>query len=151
MRRLFPDNNFVPPKMGPSLRLAVAEAPGAEEAAAGEPLVGGSGRIFDSLCRKAGVRRDDITIINTVNCRPPENKYPTDASARIYCTEGEGQEIVQHCIRAHVLPLLKSRPWTRIDLIGGKALYWLTGLLSVMKWRGSILEVDTDDIEKRVL
>lgn len=126
--------------MGPSLRLEVAEAPGAEEAEQGEPLVGGSGKIMNMLWRKAGVQRDALTIINTINCRPPDNIYPTDGAARKYCSQQEAEETVSHCYRAHVKPLLDSRPWERIDALGEKALRVLTGKTDgIMKWRGSPL------------
>jgi len=140
MRAKFPENNLVPPQMGPSLRLVIAEAPGAEEAIEGKPLVGGSGRIQDSLWRKAGVQRDQLTILNTVNCRPPNNAYPTSKEARSYCTESEGREIVSHCFQSHVKPVLESRPWDRIDAIGNESLKLLTGKTEgIMKWRGSPL------------
>lgn len=146
MQRLFPENNFVPPTLGPSLRLTVAEAPGADEAIAGAPLVGSSGRIMDSMWRRAGVQRDQLSIINTVNCRPPDNVYPTDGAARKYCTESEGAEIVSHCYRSHVKPLLDSRPWTSINALGDKALRVLTGKTDgIMKWRGSPLPLTGTD------
>ncbi len=150
LRQKFPDNNLCPPRMGPSLRIVVAEAPGEEESIKLEPLVGGSGRIAQSMYRKAGVNWDELTLINTINCRPPDNVFPTDNKARSYCSEAEGEQIVKHCIKNHVLPVLESRPWTRLDIIGAKALYWLTGLTSIFKWRGSSLTVDTEDVRKRV-
>lgn len=146
MRRLFPENNFVPPILGPSLRLTIAEAPGETESIEGKPLVGGSGKIFDNLCRKAAIPRDQLTIINTINCRPPNNIYPTDGAARKYCSESEGDQIVEHCYRAHVKPLLDSRPWERIDALGDKALRVLTGKTDgIMKWRGSPLPLTGTD------
>lgn len=151
MRRLYPENNFVPPTLGPSLRITVAEAPGADEAIAGAPLVGSSGRIMDSMWRRAGVPRDQLTIINTINCRPPDNVYPTDGAARKYCTESEGAEIVSHCYSKHVKPLLENRPWNRIDALGDKALRVLTGKTDgIMKWRGSPLPLIGTDIPKVV-
>lgn len=136
----FPENNFVPVKLGSSLRLVVAEAPGETESAMGEPLVGSSGKIFDSLAKKAGLSRDSLTIINTINCRPPNNFYPTDNTARSYCTEQEAKDAVSQCYRAHVKPIINSRPWTRIDALGEKALRALTGKTDgIMKWRGSPL------------
>jgi uracil-DNA glycosylase family 4 len=150
LQRLFPENNLVPPQLGPSLRLVVAEAPGEQESIEGKPLVGGSGKIFDNLLRKAGINRAMLSVINTVNCRPPNNIYPTDSAARKYCTEQEGTDSVSHCYRAHVKPLLLSRPWERVDIIGGKALNLLTGLSGIERWRGSPVEVDTDEIDKRL-
>lgn len=139
MRALFPKNNFVPPKMGSGLRLTVAEAPGEDEALQGEPLVGGSGRMFDSLCRKAGVKREDLTLVNTINCRPPDNVYPTDDDARSYISQADGAKSVQHCMAKHVWPLINGKPWTRIDALGDKALQELTGEKGISYWRGSPL------------
>jgi uracil-DNA glycosylase family 4 len=115
MHRLFPDNLFVPPKMGTGNRLVVAEAPGETESIEGIPLVGSSGKIFDSLCRKAGISRDSLTITHTILCRPKDNIYPTDDKARAYCSEKEGNEIVSFCYERHLKPLLEARPWNRLD------------------------------------
>lgn len=122
MRHRFPDNPFVPPKFGTGLRLVVAEAPGELEAMEGEPLVGGSGKRFDALCRAAGISRDSLTIINTLACRPPLNVYPTDSAASSYISASEAEAAVSQCYRNHVLPVLHSRPWQRVDLLGDKAL-----------------------------
>jgi uracil-DNA glycosylase family 4 len=151
MALLFPENNYIPPKMGPSLRLVVAEAPGEVEDVKGEPLVGGAGKIFDSMCRRAGVNRDDITLVNIVNCRPPDNKFPTDPAARVYCTAQEGEQIVAHCVEHHVMPLLASRPWSLINALGDKALKALTGKREgIFKWRGSPLPLIGEKVNKVV-
>ena len=152
MRDLFPHNNFVPPRMG-GLRLAVAEAPGAEEAAAGEPLVGTAGkwlrgspgeggRRIGGLYYKAGVRDEELTLVNCINCRPPENVFPTDPDARSYISVEAAERAVEHCLDAHVRPLLRARPWKRVDLLGEKALRFLTGKEGgIKRWRGSPLEL----------
>jgi uracil-DNA glycosylase family 4 len=154
MSELFPGNTFVAPKMprnGKDLvRLVVAEAPGELESQQGEPLIGGSGHVFDKLCRHAGIDRDGLTIINTLNCRPPSNLYPTDSTARSYISKADGEKAVKQCIRNHVLPVLKSRAWKRLDLLGEKAMYWLTGKSGIMKLRGSPVDIDTDEVEVRV-
>jgi len=143
------EQNLVPPQVGPSLRLALAEAPGREEAAQGQPLVGGSGRVMNMLWGKAGIKRESLTIINTINCRPPANLYPTDPAARKYISEPDAKVAVEQCYRNHVKPLLDSRPWTRIDAIGDKALRKLTGKTDgIMKWRGSPLPVHGEDKPK---
>ena len=136
----FGEKTYIPPVMGSSTRLVVAEAAGAEENAAGKPLVGGSGRIFDMLLSKASIRRDTLSIINTLPFQPPDNLYPTDAAARIYCTAKEANEIVQFSYENYVVPTLKARPWTRIDAVGNKSLRMLTGKTEgIMQWRGSQL------------
>lgn len=57
----------------------VGEAPGADEDATGLPFVGRAGKFLTQLTEKAGIDRNkDLFIVNTVKCRPPENRVPTD-------------------------------------------------------------------------
>lgn len=146
MRRLFPTNAFVPPKLpDPSkdlVRLVIAEAPGAEEAIAGEPLVGGSGKVFNRLLQKAGIDRDGLTISNCISCQPLHNLFPTDAAARGYINAKDGEAAVTQCLRNHLRPLIDSRKWTRIDLLGDKPLKLVANVDGgISNWRGSPLDV----------
>ena len=57
----------------------IGEAPGAEEDASGLPFVGRAGKFLTQIIEKAGLdRKKDMYIVNTVKCRPPENRVPTD-------------------------------------------------------------------------
>ena len=57
----------------------IGEAPGAEEDASGLPFVGRAGKFLSQIIERAGLDRNkDMYIINTVKCRPPENRVPTD-------------------------------------------------------------------------
>ena len=57
----------------------IGEAPGAEEDVTGLPFVGRAGKFLTQIMEKAGLnRKKDLFIINTVKCRPPENRVPTD-------------------------------------------------------------------------
>ena len=57
----------------------VGEAPGADEDASGLPFVGRAGKFLTQLMEKAEIDRNkDLFIVNTVKCRPPENRVPTD-------------------------------------------------------------------------
>lgn len=59
--------------------MLIGEAPGAEEDASGIPFVGRAGRLLNELLEECGIsRKDDMYICNTVKCRPPENRVPTD-------------------------------------------------------------------------
>lgn len=49
----------------------VGEAWGAEELAQGLPLVGASGKLFNSICKDAGFDRNDFFCTNLVNAQPP--------------------------------------------------------------------------------
>lgn len=57
----------------------IGEAPGQMEDETGKPFVGKAGNLLDEFLINAGIsREDDLYIINTVKCRPPENRVPTD-------------------------------------------------------------------------
>jgi uracil-DNA glycosylase family 4 len=67
----------------------VGEAPGAQEDAAGRPFVGRAGQLLDQLLHEAGLRRDEVAVLNTVKCRPPGNRTPKAdeiANCRPYLT-----------------------------------------------------------------
>jgi uracil-DNA glycosylase len=146
MQKLQPGATFVAPKMprnGKDLvRLVIAEAPGQEENDKGEPLVGGSGKVFDRLCQAAGISRDGLTLSNCIQCKPPGNVFPTDAAARNYISKADAEASVQHCFKAHVEPLLVSRRWSRVDLLGDKPLRIVGGQFGgISRWRGSPLSI----------
>lgn len=55
----------------------VGEAPGENEDQEGRPFVGRSGKILEGMMHDAGFSRSDVLITNTVKCRPPKNRDPT--------------------------------------------------------------------------
>lgn len=58
----------------------VGEAPGENEDLQGIPFVGRAGKLLNEFLAKAGLSREnDLYIINTVKCRPPKNRVPTNA------------------------------------------------------------------------
>jgi uracil-DNA glycosylase len=54
----------------------VGEAPGMNEDRQGLPFVGRAGKLLDELLAGAGLRREDVFVANTVQCRPPGNRDP---------------------------------------------------------------------------
>jgi uracil-DNA glycosylase family 4 len=57
--------------------LFVGEGPGREEDLTGEPFVGRSGRLLDTLvAEELGMTRAQFYIANVVKCRPPNNRDP---------------------------------------------------------------------------
>jgi DNA polymerase len=56
----------------------VGEAPGEKEDHSGKPFVGRSGKLLDSIMEEEGVDRSKVMITNTVKCRPPGNRAPTE-------------------------------------------------------------------------
>lgn len=64
--------------------MLIGEAPGADEDATGTPFVGRAGKLLTALLEECGFsRKDDFYIANTVKCRPPENRVPTDDEKQI--------------------------------------------------------------------
>ena len=64
--------------------LLIGEAPGADEDATGTPFVGRAGKYLTQLMQETGFdRKNDFYICNTVKCRPPENRVPTDEEKNI--------------------------------------------------------------------
>ncbi|WP_269533417.1 uracil-DNA glycosylase family protein [Chitinimonas sp. BJYL2] len=57
--------------------LVVGEAPGAEEDRQGEPFVGQAGKLLDSMLTSIDrSRSENVYILNTLKCRPPQNRNP---------------------------------------------------------------------------
>lgn len=57
--------------------LAIGEAPGAAEDAAGVAFCGRAGRMLDELFAAEGLSTDEhLFIVNVVKCRPPGNRAP---------------------------------------------------------------------------
>jgi DNA polymerase len=54
----------------------VGEAPGANEDRMGLPFVGQGGKLLGTLLGEIGLERADVFVINTLKCRPPDNRDP---------------------------------------------------------------------------
>ena len=52
------------------------EAPGRDEDKQGIPFVGRAGQLLTKIIEAMGLQRDDVYILNTVKCRPPDNRNP---------------------------------------------------------------------------
>lgn len=61
----------------PSSRLVfVGEGPGEQEDREGEPFVGAAGQLLNKILSACGLKREQVYILNTVKCRPPQNRNP---------------------------------------------------------------------------
>ncbi|PHV11532.1 uracil-DNA glycosylase [Chitinimonas sp. BJB300] len=57
--------------------LVIGEAPGAEEDRQGKPFVGQAGKLLDNMLTAVGrSRQENVYILNTLKCRPPQNRNP---------------------------------------------------------------------------
>ena len=52
------------------------EAPGAEEDRLGRPFMGKAGQLLTKMIEACKFSREDVYILNTVKCRPPNNRNP---------------------------------------------------------------------------
>ena len=59
--------------------MIIGEAPGREEDKAGKPFIGRAGKLLNSFLSSINLDRESIFITNTVKCRPPENRNPSEA------------------------------------------------------------------------
>lgn len=67
--------------------ILIGEAPGENEDKTGTPFVGRAGKLLNEFLEKAGISRaEELYIINTVKCRPPQNRVPTDEEKAL-CSE----------------------------------------------------------------
>jgi len=70
---------FVPGYGGADAKFVVlGEAPGQQEVKEGKPFVGPSGQVLWALLGQAGVLQDQVYASNSVLCRPPDNREPTE-------------------------------------------------------------------------
>lgn len=106
----------------------IGEAPGAREDETGEPFVGKSGRLLTRLMEEHNLDRDDVYITNTVSCRPPDNKTPTDRQIEACSYWLNGQ--------------LRSVKPKYVLLLGNVPLFAITGSKGITKARGKPFEKD---------
>lgn len=107
--------------------MLIGEAPGADEDRLGQPFVGQSGQLLDTILATIGLDRSSIYISNIIPWRPPGNRPPTTAEV------------------AYCLPFIQRH----IELVQPKILILLGGVAvkallhrgdGIMKLRGQILE-----------
>jgi DNA polymerase len=54
----------------------IGEAPGRDEDMKDEPFVGRAGQLLDRMLTGIGLGREQVYIMNTIKCRPPNNRDP---------------------------------------------------------------------------
>jgi len=54
----------------------IGEAPGQDEDRQGEPFVGRAGQLLDRMLAGINLDREQVYIMNTIKCRPPNNRDP---------------------------------------------------------------------------
>lgn len=87
--------------------MIISEAPGMEEDKQGAPFVGEAGKLLNGVLKEIGLNREDISIANTVSCRPPDNRTPKPKETEA-CFEFLDKEIKQ--VDPEVIILLGNVP-----------------------------------------
>ncbi len=108
--------------------MLVGQAPGANEDETGRPFVGRSGKLLDSVLRRAHIRREDAYILSAVQFFPPKNRLPAPKEVSLCRPFFERQ-----------LELIKPR---YVVLLGNLASASVLGIGQVEKNHGRIISRD---------
>jgi len=108
----------------------IGEAPGENEDLQGIPFVGRAGKLLNEFLEKADLSREkDFYIINTVKCRPPKNRVPSEEE-KVAC-------------RSFLLSQIEIIDPLIILFCGATALKsFYKGKEAISKIRGEIFEVE---------
>jgi uracil-DNA glycosylase len=129
--------------------LACGEAPGEQEEFTGIPFIGASGQEFDRLLEQAGLHRRDLYLTNLLFTRPPANNFDAFCLPRKELSNGYSLPAISSgkylhpdllCEHSRLLAETKSIKPNLILALGAKALWAFTGLTSIAKLRGTIIE-----------
>ncbi len=99
----------------------VGETPGFTEAKTGQPFVGPSGKLLNSVLKHHQINREELFITNAVSCRSANNDTPTKAA-------------ISAC-RPRLIAELKERKVVQVLALGNTATESLTGHSGITKLR----------------
>ncbi len=117
----------------------IGEAPGENEDKLGKPFVGRAGKLLDDFLSKAEiVREKDLYIANTIKCRPPKNRVPTQ----------QEKDSCRHFLEDQIRILSPKL----ILLCGATALNsFCNKKCSISKQRGEIFEIEINQITYKAM
>ena len=115
----------------------IGEAPGEMEDESGRPFSGRAGQLLDEFLAAAGIsREEDLYITNTVKCRPPENRVPTD----------EEKEACRKFLNAQI-DFIKPRAIILCGATALKSFVELDKKTTISKIRGQWMTITVDGVE----
>ena len=115
----------------------IGEAPGEMEDETGRPFVGRAGQLLNEFLAQAGIsREEDVYIINTVKCRPPENRVPTD----------EEKSACRKFLEAQI-DIIKPRAIVLCGATALKSFVTLDKKQTISKVRGQWMNINVDGVE----
>jgi len=112
----------------------VCDIPGENEGLLNKPLVGKTGALFDTLLKQNNIDRSKVYVTNLIKCPEPRNSYTIEKSQKAACIKYLKQEI------ASVKPQI-------IVTMGVESLKTFTGLSTITKCAGNIINVTNQDLE----
>lgn len=119
----------------------IGEAPGEMEDEFGRPFVGKAGQLLDEFLAEAGIsRNDDLYIINTVKCRPPENRVPTD----------EEKNACRKFLNAQI-DIIKPKAIILCGATALKSFVELDKKQTISKVRGQWMSVNVDGVDYQAM
>lgn len=119
----------------------IGEAPGETEDLEGKPFVGRAGQLLDEFLAEAGIsREEDLYIINTVKCRPPENRVPTDLE-KACCSK---------FLKAQI-DIIKPQAIILCGATALKSFVELDKKTTISKVRGQWMTVSVDGVDYRAM
>lgn len=133
----------------PAKVMIVGEAPGEEEIRIGLPFVGQSGNELNRMLGEAGISRGECFVTNVCNERPPNNdinyfiakaKKDITHEHTLYRGKYITRALVDGC--ALLDKQVEMAKPNIIIALGNTALWSLTGLWGIIRWRGSMLYSD---------
>jgi len=142
----------------PARILICGEAPGEQEERGGRPFLGASGVELNKMLHEAGILRSECFVSNVCRVRPPQNEVNAWLHLRkakhpegfVQMRQGWVHPNVQNGFEALCKEIELVKP-NVIVACGNLALWALTGLWGVSKWRGSQLRVDWDQEGPKVI
>ncbi|MCM1010651.1 MAG: uracil-DNA glycosylase [Fusobacterium sp.] len=119
----------------------IGEAPGETEDMEGTPFVGRAGQLLNEFLAEAGIsREEDLYIINTVKCRPPENRVPTDLE-KACCSK---------FLKAQI-DIIKPQAIVLCGATALKSFVELDKKTTISKVRGQWMTVTVDGVDYRAM
>lgn len=109
------------PAWGKADLIIAGEAPGADEDSKGRPFVGKSGMLLNRMLKAAGTTREKVMVVNTLCCRPPNNRDPKPRELEACRPNFHAQLEISECavgvtLGAYALAAIMGKPRTSLSM-----------------------------------
>lgn len=100
------------------------------------PFVGQAGSVLDAILEEVGLARAELTILNVMNERPPNNNFD------VYYEKKQPTQKLRDAYARLTQEILDAKP-NVIVCLGNEAMRAVLGHEGVMDWRGSVVSPPT--------